>query len=85
MPKKNFRLNKNNRDSGAFELGMRYTYSDLQKGSINGGTFGIYTGAISWFPNAHFRYEINYGNGSLHKDNLKGNANFWQFRAQFEL
>ena len=85
IPKSNFRIKKKNRGTGAFELGMRYTYSDLQSGSINGGTFGRFTGAFSWYPNAHFRYEINYGLGTLNKDNLKGNANFWQFRAQFEL
>jgi len=85
IPKSNFRLKKKNRGTGAFELGMRYTYSDLQNGIINGGTFGRFTGAFSWYPNSHFRYEINYGYGTLNKDDLKGNANFWQFRAQFEL
>jgi phosphate-selective porin len=41
--------------------------------------------ALSWYPNAHFRFEVNYGNGNLEKNNMTGKSNFWQFRAQFEL
>lgn len=84
IPKRNFKFRKGS-GPGAFEIGARYTTSDFTDGSINGGKFGRFTAAVSWFPNAHFRYEINYGNGTLNRNNIKGNANFWQFRAQFEL
>ena len=84
IPKKNFTFKKGG-GLGAFELGARYTHSGLSSGNINGGVFNRFTTAVSWYPNAHFRYEINYGMGSLDKNNLLGKANFWQFRIQFEL
>jgi phosphate-selective porin OprO and OprP len=84
IPKRNFNFIKNP-GPGAIELGTRYTYSDFSDQDISGGRFGRFTMALSWYPNAHFRFEVNYGNGSLEKNDVTGNSNFWQFRAQFEL
>lgn len=84
IPKKNFTF-KNNSGPGAFELGARYTHSDFTDQTIAGGTFGRFTTAASWYPNAHFRFEINYGHGSLVKNDITGKSDFWQFRIQFEL
>lgn len=84
IPKKNFNFKKD-AGPGAFELGARYTYSDFTDMAISGGTFGRFTTALSWYPNAHFRIELNYGIGTLDKNALKGESHFWQFRTQFEL
>jgi len=83
-PKKNFGL-KPGKGLGAVEIGARYTYSDFTDRAIDGGKFGRFTGALGWFPNAHLRFEANYGHGKLDKNNLIGKTDFWQFRAQFEL
>ena len=83
-PKKNFKFRKGS-GPGAFEIGARYTKSDFTDAGISGGKFGRFTTALSWFPNAHFRYQINYGIGKLEKGGIAGNANFLQLRAQFEL
>ncbi|MFN8257064.1 MAG: porin [Bacteroidales bacterium] len=84
IPKRNFTFKKNT-GPGAFELGMRYTYSDFTDQNITGGNFGRFTTALGWYPNAHFRFEVNYGYGSLEKNDITGKSNFWQFRIQFEL
>ncbi len=84
IPKKNFNFKKNP-GVGAFEIGARYTYSDFSDQDIDGGKFGRFSTALGWYPNAHFRFEINYGNGNLDKNETKGNSDFWQFRAQVEL
>lgn len=84
IPKKNFNFTKNS-GPGAIEVGLRYTHSDLTDKSISGGKFGRITGALSWFPSVHFRFEVNYGHGKLDRDKLNGSADFWQFRAQYEL
>jgi len=84
IPKRNFNFKKNP-GPGAFELGARYTYSDFTDQYISGGKFGRFTTALSWYPNAHFRFEINYGHGSLERDDMTGKSDFWQFRVQFEL
>jgi phosphate-selective porin OprO/OprP len=85
VPKKIFSFKKGSKGSGAFELGARYTSSDLNQGNFEGGLFNRWTGAFSWYPNAHFRVSINYGNGKLKKDGQSGRSDFWQFRTQFEL
>ena len=84
IPKKNLSF-KRGGGPGAIELLARYTKSNLIDGEINGGKFGRFTSALGWYPDAHFRFEINYGLGRLDRNNLTGNADFWQFRAQFEL
>ena len=84
IPKKQFSFAKNG-GAGAFELGARYTRSDLTDALIAGGEFGRLTGAFSWYPNASFRFSLNYGTGSLDKGNTKGNSQYFQMRAQFEL
>jgi phosphate-selective porin OprO and OprP len=84
IPHKNFNFKKNT-GPGAFELGARYTSSDFSDQDITGGKFGRFTTALSWYPNAHFRFEINYGHGSLERNDMTGKSDFWQFRVQFEL
>jgi phosphate-selective porin OprO and OprP len=85
IPKKIFSFKKGSTGSGAFELGARYTSSDLNQGDFEGGVFNRWTGAFSWYPNAHFRFSVNYGNGKLKRDGQSGRTDFWQFRTQFEL
>lgn len=84
IPKKNFKF-RNNSGPGAWELGTRFTQSNANHAAIMGGKFNRFTTALSWYPNAHFRYEINYGIGGLDRMNLLGKTNFWQFRVQLEL
>lgn len=84
IPKKNFRI-RDGSGLGAFEVGARYTRSDLTDKSLSGGELGRATGAFSWYPNAHFRFEVNYGKALLDRKGLSGQTDFWQFRAQFEL
>ena len=84
VPKKVFKFKKGG-GPGAIEFGARYTRSDFTSQNINGGEFGRFTMAGSWYPNAHIRLSINYGHGRLDKANVVGKSNFWQFRTQFEL
>jgi len=84
IPRKNFMFRKGG-GPGAFELGARFTHSDLTSAAIQGGSFGRFTTALSWYPNPSLRFSVNYGYGRLDKNDQKGNASFLQFRAQFEL
>ena len=84
IPRKNFRFRKGS-GPGAIELASRFTHTDGTDAGIAGGTFNRLTFAASWYVNTHFRYEINYGRGWLMKNDITGNVNIWQFRAQFEL
>ena len=84
IPRKNFKLRKGS-GWGAFELASRYTHTSANDALLTGGRFNRFTTALSWYPNAHFRYQINYGIGNLNRNDKTGNVNFWQFRVQFEL
>jgi len=84
IPNKNFRFKKGS-GPGAFELAARLTHANGTDEMIYGGKFSRMTGAVSWYPNAHFRFSINYGHATLKSEDLRGSANFWQFRTQFEL
>jgi phosphate-selective porin len=84
MPNKNFKFRKGS-GAGAFELAARYTHTNATDALVTGGMFNRFTTALSWYPNAHFRYEINYGSGKLDNSKGIGSSDFWQFRVQFEL
>lgn len=84
IPKKNFKFRKG-RGPGAWELASRFTRTDGTDAGISGGEFKRFTLGVNWFPNAHFRYTIDYGHGWLNKGGLQGEVNIWQFRMQFEL
>jgi phosphate-selective porin OprO/OprP len=70
---------------GAWELAARYSHIDLTSGTLDGGEFDRWSGAISWRPTVRWRLEFNYGHGRLEKAGLVGFTNFYQLRLQFQL
>lgn len=84
IPNKNFKFRKG-AGPGAWEVASRFTSTNGTDAGITGGKFTRFTTAVSWYPNAHLRYSVNYGYGRLEKGGLIGTANMWQFRVQFEL
>ena len=70
---------------GAWEVAARYSKIDLTDGTIDGGVFDRWSGALSWHPTEQWRLEFNYGYGRLDRAGLVGHANFYQLRLQFQL
>ena len=70
---------------GAWVLAARYSSIDLTSGSIDGGQFDRLSGALSWYPNQHWRFEFNYGYGRLERGGIVGHTDFYQLRLQFQL
>jgi phosphate-selective porin len=70
---------------GAWEIAARYSKIDLTAGTLHGGEFERWSGALSWRPTVNWRVEFNYGNGRLEKAGLVGRTNFYQLRLQFQL
>ena len=70
---------------GAWVLAARYSSIDLTSGSIDGGQFDRLGGALSWYPNRHWRFEFNYGYGRLERGGIVGHTDFYQLRLQFQL
>jgi phosphate-selective porin OprO/OprP len=71
--------------AGAFEVGARYSNIDLASGAVDGGKFGRWSGAFSWFPTDEFRFEFNYGYGTLDRSGIQGRTHFYQLRLQWEI
>lgn len=69
---------------GAWEVVLRYSYSDLNSEKVQGGKFGRFTPMVNWYLTDNFRLEMAYGYGSLDRLGLKGNTQFFQSRIQFE-
>jgi len=57
-------------DWGAWELGLRFSYVDLNDGAIYGGREGNLTAGLSWYYRKNIRMMLNYINA-----NVKGRAN----------
>ena len=70
---------------GAWEIAARYSHIDLTSGTLDGGEFERWSGALSWRPTVQWRVEFNYGNGRLDKAGLVGRTYFYQLRLQFQL
>jgi phosphate-selective porin OprO/OprP len=68
---------------GAWELVIRYSRSDFDDKSVQGGTFGRITSQVNWYLSENLRLEANYGYGRLDRFNLKGSTHFFQTRIQF--
>ena len=68
---------------GAWELVLRYTRSDFNDKTVQGGTFGRFTSQVNWYLSQNLRLEFNYGYGRLNRFDLKGNTQFLQSRFQF--
>lgn len=46
--------------TGAWEIGVRYDYLDLNDNNINGGRGGAITGCVNWYLNPNTRVQANY-------------------------
>ena len=45
---------------GAWQVGLRYNYLDLNDKGLNGGILNDYTAGLNWFLNPNMKVQINY-------------------------
>jgi phosphate-selective porin OprO/OprP len=69
---------------GAVELVLRFSYSDLNGGTLRGGSFWRLTPMVNWHLSDFLRLELIYGVGSLERFDLDGTTQFFQSRLQME-
>jgi phosphate-selective porin OprO and OprP len=69
---------------GAVEVLLRFSYSDLDSGTLRGGKFWRLTPMVNWHLADYLRLEFTYGYGRLDRFDLEGTAQFFQSRLQFE-
>jgi phosphate-selective porin OprO/OprP len=68
---------------GSWEVGMRYTYTDLSSGTIDGGRMGRWEPALSWYPWGGWRLEFNYGYSYLVRGGTTGYTHGFSGRIQW--
>jgi len=72
---------------GAWEVGYRYSYFDLNSAGVNGGWAGNHTFGVNWYLNPHCRMMWNYVHSEArdHPDAPgTGQADIFQMRCQFD-
>jgi phosphate-selective porin OprO/OprP len=67
---------------GAVDVGLRYSYIDLDGGNLNGGKFWRLTPTVNWYLADFLRLEGAYGYGGLDRFGLNGRTQFFQARIQ---
>jgi phosphate-selective porin OprO/OprP len=70
---------------GAWEAVLRFSYSDLDGGTLRGGKFWRVTPMVNWHVSDNVRFEFAYGYGKLDRFDLKGGTQFFQTRMQLQL
>ena len=70
---------------GAWEVGLRFSHTDLNAGTLDGGRFWRFTPVVNWYLSEQVRLEFEYGYGSLDRFGLTGGTQFYQSRIQLQL
>jgi len=69
---------------GAWELVARFSYINLNGGTLKGGTFWRFTPMVNWHLSDQVRLALAYGYGSLDRFELVGRTHFFQSRLQLQ-
>jgi phosphate-selective porin OprO/OprP len=64
------------------EAVLRFSYIDLDGGSLRGGRFWRLTPMVNWHLSDNLRLEVAYGYGTLDRFDLEGTTQFFQSRIQ---
>jgi len=70
---------------GAWEAVLRFSYTNLDSGSLEGGKFWRVTPMVNWYLSDNLRLELAYGYGRLDRFDLLGDTQFFQVRLQMVL
>ncbi len=70
---------------GAWELVLRFSYTDLDSGTIQGGKFWRITPMANWHLSDNVRMEFTYGYGELDRFGHRGGLQFFATRLQMQL
>ena len=67
---------------GAWELGGRYSYTNLDDGAVRGGRMHSLSGGLSWYWNRYLRTQFDYVHSLIDGGALDGRLNTFQMRFQ---
>ena len=70
---------------GAWAPMLKFSYSNLTNGPVQGGIFWRVTPMLNWYITDNVRLEFAYGQGVLNLSGVKGETRFFQSRLQLRL
>lgn len=82
IPKRNFDFGHGG--WGAWELGGRFSYTDLDSGDVHGGRLGMLMGGVNWYLHSHVKWRFDYGFGHVSDRTPGGNLNIFQTRIEID-
>jgi phosphate-selective porin OprO and OprP len=65
---------------GAWELAVRYSYTDLNDDGVIGGRLNDITGGVNWYLNPNSKIQFNYVNAKVDRGTTEGTAHIFQGR-----
>ncbi len=66
---------------GAFEVAVRYSFTDLTDGNVHGGRLGMLMTGLNWYLRPQLKWMFEYGHGRVSGGPLDGNMNIFQTRV----
>ncbi len=82
IPHRNFSLAHGG--LGAWQLGVRYSSTDLGDGLVQGGDLDSLTFGLNWHLNSQARIMFNYGFANVRRGNVDGDTHLFQTRFQVD-
>jgi phosphate-selective porin OprO and OprP len=70
---------------GAWAPMLKFSYSNLTNGPVQGGIFWRLTPMLNWYLTDNVRLEFAYGQGVLNQSGVTGETRFFQSRLQLRL
>jgi phosphate-selective porin OprO/OprP len=83
IPKRNFAFR--NGGWGAWEVGARFSYTDLNDGDVQGGRLAMLMTGVNWYLHSHVKWRFDYGFGHVSGRTPEGNINIFQTRVEVDL
>jgi phosphate-selective porin OprO/OprP len=77
VPRQNFNPFTGERGCGAWQLGIRYGYLDLQNKGVNGATLNDITLGLNWFLNPNAKLQWNFAID--HRESTPPGSNGWTY------
>jgi phosphate-selective porin OprO and OprP len=65
---------------GAWELAVRYSYTDLNDEGVSGGRLNDITGGVNWYMNPNSKVQFNDVNAKVDRGTTEGTADIFQGR-----
>lgn len=69
---------------GAWEIYSRISRVDLNDGAINGGNMTLFANGITWYPQSHIRWKLNYIFGKVKDAPEEGTMNIFETRVEVD-